>query len=690
MLREGGNHAHDSPSRRHGIPQDSEERLHFRACMLIQALGKQLQLTSFSILTGCMYYHFFYTKESLRTNNYEVVAVTALFLAIKVEDSSKHIHEVLKAFQRLRSEPNVTPIDDKGPYYELIRDTLTAVEWKMLTMLDFDFETPNFLKLVMKYCKKLEYNEVAQEISWQLLLDSFRFPISLYYTDKTIACSIVLITSSVLQLRLRAKDFIEKLCEADIGQVTSCVRDLKSYYTIASGYPELNSSSIFEQDSRIYLGQSQQRFFDFFTHEQQLRTSQKSTNHPTAKVNAPLLKPHIESLPSKDTKQALPVSSSKSDDKIVGSKMKDDTKKTSQNDKMNEKKVEKHSEKTDSRKIDQKSSRLSERKEERRDERREETRRDDRADERKYERRDGRWTDRTNERMGDKRIDRGDSWKDKRKDDLTRDGHRKDVGWREEMKREEWRDDERRDSARREELKRDQPRGDLRRDDLRRDGRYTSDKTYIVNHAMNLITTTLGTIEIIHPAKNIRVEERIIKRKEWSADTNHEFQNVRANNTVQEENFRKRMGERRDTCQTALIRIPKSSGMIEGGRTNILTSDMTSVQKRESGRQNGSNTSESINSTFGEESSPDPLTATTHHPELRRSQYQNPVDHRKTHRSQNSLIHPNHLTTLHSQHIIFHSNLRRTLLQLLGKENLKFRRKPTSPFHSVRDVPQSI
>eukprot|EP00954_Amorphochlora_amoebiformis_P025691 1374615-Amorphochlora_amoeboformis.AAC.1 len=79
----------ETPSRLVGIPEEDEKTNRIFGCELIALAGIMLRVSQATINTGQILFHRFYYRKSMIDHKVLPVAMTALFLATKVEEEQR-------------------------------------------------------------------------------------------------------------------------------------------------------------------------------------------------------------------------------------------------------------------------------------------------------------------------------------------------------------------------------------------------------------------------------------------------------------------------------------------------------------------------------------------------------------------------------------------------------------------------
>ena len=184
----------NSPSRKHGYDPDREFYSRQHAANLIQDMGQHLQLTLLCINTAIVYMHRFYVFHSLAVFHRNSIAVSALFLAAKVEDQPRKLEQVIKAAHLCLCKDGTKLDVTSKPFLSQVEDLLFN-ENVMLQTLGFDLRIDHPHPYVLQCCSAINVGkEIAQNA---YLLSTYCWHLTmmcLQYSPKIIACICIYIT----------------------------------------------------------------------------------------------------------------------------------------------------------------------------------------------------------------------------------------------------------------------------------------------------------------------------------------------------------------------------------------------------------------------------------------------------------------------------------------------------------------
>ncbi|KAI9253151.1 cyclin-like protein [Sporodiniella umbellata] len=84
----------DTPSIRDGVPIQQEILNRVKGCHYLLAVGAKLNLPQLVVVTAITFFHRFFMRQSMKSFHVYDIAATSLFLATKVEESTRRIKDI--------------------------------------------------------------------------------------------------------------------------------------------------------------------------------------------------------------------------------------------------------------------------------------------------------------------------------------------------------------------------------------------------------------------------------------------------------------------------------------------------------------------------------------------------------------------------------------------------------------------
>mmetsp|Transcript_33380 Transcript_33380/g.46591 ORF Transcript_33380/g.46591 Transcript_33380/m.46591 type:complete len:298 (+) Transcript_33380:169-1062(+) len=188
----------NTPSRKDGIDVQTENKIRRKSVALIQEAGIRLELPCQAICTAIHFFHQFYVKCSLKKYSHLLTAQTCLFLASKVEETSRRIRDVMNTTYRLRypDKPPLQVTDTEG--YWQMKDTVVRHEQLVLRVLGFNMSSRHPHHYALHFLQDLNGSEELAILTWSLLNDSLRTTLCLQYKPEPIACAAIYLAAEMM------------------------------------------------------------------------------------------------------------------------------------------------------------------------------------------------------------------------------------------------------------------------------------------------------------------------------------------------------------------------------------------------------------------------------------------------------------------------------------------------------------
>lgn len=184
----------NSPSRRDGIDEKTESTLRRFGCDLVQESGILLILPQAVMATGQVLFHRFYCKKSFARFNVKRVAASCVWLAAKLEESPRKIHEVLQVFNRMEQRRGNAPLEfleSSSQKYEEMKTDLIRTERHLLKEMGFICHVEHPHKFIISYLKVLGAPSELMQVAWNLANDSLRSTLCVRFRSEVVACGVV-------------------------------------------------------------------------------------------------------------------------------------------------------------------------------------------------------------------------------------------------------------------------------------------------------------------------------------------------------------------------------------------------------------------------------------------------------------------------------------------------------------------
>ncbi|OZJ03999.1 hypothetical protein BZG36_03630 [Bifiguratus adelaidae] len=180
-----------------------EVTLKVSSCRFIEAVGKRAGFPQRTVSTAQALFHRFYLHYAYRDYPTSETCIATLFVASKIEDTSKKLKDIIVAGHAIR-HPDAKELDPEQISEER-RKRLIGIERLLLEMICFDFQTHHPYPFIPKFVKALGGSKELAFDAYLIAKDAYRLPLCLQYPVHTIAAASIYLAS-----RFRAKDPGEK------------------------------------------------------------------------------------------------------------------------------------------------------------------------------------------------------------------------------------------------------------------------------------------------------------------------------------------------------------------------------------------------------------------------------------------------------------------------------------------------
>ncbi|KAL2126640.1 hypothetical protein VTI74DRAFT_485 [Chaetomium olivicolor] len=183
-----------------GYDEAREDGYRLKGIQLIDSVRQSLQLPVKTFDTAAIYYHKFRIRFPSSEYNYEDVAVAALFVACKAEDTIKKSKDILCAAHNLRVPHDHKTPDDK--IFETPSRFTVGLERHILETIGFDFRVQYPQKLLIKMVRKMfpPGEEAHREEGKRFLHVAYNMSIDVYKTFAPIKQTTFTLVLAILEL----------------------------------------------------------------------------------------------------------------------------------------------------------------------------------------------------------------------------------------------------------------------------------------------------------------------------------------------------------------------------------------------------------------------------------------------------------------------------------------------------------
>eukprot|EP00980_Cylindrotheca_fusiformis_P029201 scaffold22750_cov209-Cylindrotheca_fusiformis.AAC.2 len=156
------------PSLKDGMSAEEEATKRRKTCRFIEEAGRVLKLPRVAISTAMVFFHRFYAKHSFQDHDRFEVAVAAIVLAAKTEESPKKLNTVILQCHELKTRgmqagrmkgasppPPPASLDTKGEEFSKLKERILLMERVILHTIGFELSIDHPYKFFVDQIKKL-------------------------------------------------------------------------------------------------------------------------------------------------------------------------------------------------------------------------------------------------------------------------------------------------------------------------------------------------------------------------------------------------------------------------------------------------------------------------------------------------------------------------------------------------------
>lgn len=165
----------ETPSGADNVPVELEHRLRAHACRLIQQAGVLLRLPQRTMAVAQVLFHRFWFVSSLHTFSLKDIAMGALFLSTKLEETPVRLRHLINAFDYTLQRDQVTEqpfVYEKSGLYDQkfygMKDALVVAEMQILKRLGFNVHVILPYAMMVNYLQVLGLADAALSVSNRL------------------------------------------------------------------------------------------------------------------------------------------------------------------------------------------------------------------------------------------------------------------------------------------------------------------------------------------------------------------------------------------------------------------------------------------------------------------------------------------------------------------------------------------
>uniref|UniRef100_A0A6M2F1B4 B-like cyclin n=1 Tax=Populus davidiana TaxID=266767 RepID=A0A6M2F1B4_9ROSI len=194
-----------SPSRKDGIDALRETHLRYSYCAFLQNLGLRLELPQTTIGTAMVLCHRFFVRRSHACHDRFLIAVAALFLAAKSEETPCPLNNVVRASCEIFHKQDITFLSYLLPldWFEQYRERVIEAEQMILTALNFELNVQHPYGPLTSVLNKLGLSQtVLVNLALNLVSEGLRSSLWLQFKPHHIAAGAAYLAAKLLNFDL--------------------------------------------------------------------------------------------------------------------------------------------------------------------------------------------------------------------------------------------------------------------------------------------------------------------------------------------------------------------------------------------------------------------------------------------------------------------------------------------------------
>ncbi|KIY50672.1 cyclin-like protein [Fistulina hepatica ATCC 64428] len=198
-----------SAKQRGKLSVSQEERIRQTACSFLETLGSRIGFPRRTIVTAQVLYHRFHLFFPRKDFNYVDVALAALYVSTKMNDTLKKPRELLALSYALRypdlvaksknpaGEVDLDTMDPQARFIavETDRQRLLGIERLIMETICFNFTSKVPFPYVIKLGKALRAPKILTKSAWRISIDVYRTLLPIQYPPHTIALGSIFVAA---------------------------------------------------------------------------------------------------------------------------------------------------------------------------------------------------------------------------------------------------------------------------------------------------------------------------------------------------------------------------------------------------------------------------------------------------------------------------------------------------------------
>ncbi|KAL7569130.1 hypothetical protein ACA910_016962 [Epithemia clementina (nom. ined.)] len=239
------------PSLKDGMTVEEESIRRRKTCRFIEEAGRILKLPRVAVSTAEVFFHRFYAKHSFNDHDRFEVAVAAIVLAAKTEESPRKLNSVIDECYKLKSRgiqagkisgagasTSSAALDPKSDEFMKLKERILLLERIILHTIGFELSIDHPYKFLVDLIKrlvhtrKIEYMDSSQpssklmnemvQFAMNFANDSMQTSLCLQFPPRDIAVATVFLAGNFAKVvPTGKKEWVEVLGSPDVESLSS-------------------------------------------------------------------------------------------------------------------------------------------------------------------------------------------------------------------------------------------------------------------------------------------------------------------------------------------------------------------------------------------------------------------------------------------------------------------------------------
>ncbi|KAI8870694.1 cyclin-like protein, partial [Ramicandelaber brevisporus] len=168
---------------------EAEKLSRSRGCNMIIRIAMSLRLPVNTIATATTLFHRFYMRRSLTFANLHNIATTSLFVACKIEETTRKLHDVIIYAAQKAAKDDKLILDVTSREYQNWKNVILTTEAQLLETCCFDMEMDHPHNHIIELANKLKLDRRIAMRAWSFANDSLLTTLCLTHSPRVVAAA---------------------------------------------------------------------------------------------------------------------------------------------------------------------------------------------------------------------------------------------------------------------------------------------------------------------------------------------------------------------------------------------------------------------------------------------------------------------------------------------------------------------